>query len=95
MRRHSVMAVVVIHVPFKIWVFLGCASGFLWSFGFGCCLLRQWSLSSCHWRTPFFDLGLCFRFRPASLPKFCCLVSSPSGHEFVLLFVSWRGGLVV
>ncbi|KEH28116.1 hypothetical protein MtrunA17_Chr5g0427211 [Medicago truncatula] len=36
---------------------------------------------------------LCFYFRPASLPVFCCWVSSSFWSVFGLLSVSWRGGL--
>jgi len=35
----------------------------------------------------------CFRFRLASLPVFCCWVSSSFWFVFGLLHVSWRGGL--
>jgi len=32
---------------------------------------------------------LCFRFKPALLPVFCCSVSSPSRFVFVWPIVSW------
>lgn len=43
--------------------------------------------------TAFLWYGLWFCFKPASLPVFCCWMSSSSRFMFVLLLVSWWGWL--
>jgi len=37
----------------------------------------------------FIGSGLCFHFKPASLPVFCCWFSSSSRSAFVWPSVSW------
>lgn len=39
--------------------------------------------------TAFLRFGLCFHFKPGSLPVFCCWISSSSRYVFMLLSVSW------
>jgi len=48
--------------------------------------------------TAFLWSRLCFHFRPASLPVFCCWVSSSSRYMLVLLsvfMVRWVGGVIL
>ena len=59
-------------------------------------ILRNVVNSPCHRRMPLYDLGYVFRFRPASLPVFCCWVSSSFWSVFGLLPVflaRWFGGV--
>jgi len=92
-HKRSVFTVVVIHVPSDLFgFFLGRIGGLL--------MLLAWLLFTS--ALDAFSLspadaclrsGLIFRFKPASLPVFCCWVSSSFWSAFGLLSVSWRGGL--
>jgi len=75
-------------------VALRCGTGgFLLLFGFGCYLLRQRTHSPCHRRSPFFYLGLCYRFRPALLLVFVVGFRLPLDCDCVascFLVMVWR-----